>query len=105
MTFVRICPIIAISCVTGHNLDLLLKFLQVLPPSNHDREKLANDLAEFQVIKIFVRSNLIYEFTTDNFSEVINYFASNSGNEYGLIDYIEKYVRMLSFIRLMKFTP
>ena len=45
------CPIFAISCVNGRNLDLLLKFLNALPPLSNsgEREKVVQDLTEHQV--------------------------------------------------------
>jgi len=46
----RICPIFAISCVNGRNLDLLLKFLNALPPLSNgsEREKIVQALTEHQ---------------------------------------------------------
>lgn len=51
----RICPIFAISCVNGQNLDFLLKFLNVLPPtfSCHEREKIIQELTELQIDEIY----------------------------------------------------
>jgi len=46
----RICPIFAISCVNGRNLDLLLKFLNALPPvsNSSEKEKVVQALTEHQ---------------------------------------------------------
>jgi len=46
----RICPIFAISCVNGRNIDLLLKFLNALPPISNgsEREKIVQALTEHQ---------------------------------------------------------
>lgn len=51
----RICPIFAVSCVTGQNLDFLLKFLNFLPPicSGNEREKIMQELAELQIDEIY----------------------------------------------------
>ncbi|XP_025103681.1 GTP-binding protein 2-like isoform X1 [Pomacea canaliculata] len=51
----RITPIFTVSCVTGQNLDLILKFLHVLPPqhSHSERERLAQDLTEFQIDELY----------------------------------------------------
>lgn len=50
-----ITPIFTISNVTGENLDLLKKFLNVVPPIRNlkDREKYIQDLTEFQVDELF----------------------------------------------------
>ncbi|XP_022081456.1 GTP-binding protein 2-like [Acanthaster planci] len=50
-----ICPIFLVSCVTGKNLDMLKKFLHVLPPSHNsiEQEKLAQELTEFQVDEVY----------------------------------------------------
>jgi GTPase len=47
----RITPIFTISSVTGKNMDLLTKFLNVLPSMKNvkEREKLTQDNTEFQV--------------------------------------------------------
>ena len=42
-------PIFSVSAVTGVNLDLLLKFLNVIPPLNKDRERLVQCPTEYQV--------------------------------------------------------
>ena len=49
-----ICPIFAVSSVSGKNLDLLTKFLNVLPPllSTKEREQFMQELAEHQVSSI-----------------------------------------------------
>jgi len=46
-----ICPIFAVSCVTGENIDLLKKFLNILPPrlSNKDQERLSLLPVEYRV--------------------------------------------------------
>ncbi|KAL8612833.1 hypothetical protein ACOMHN_038088 [Nucella lapillus] len=51
----KIVPIFTVSCVTGQHLDLIIKFLQVLPPrrSHTEREHLAQDLTEFQIDELF----------------------------------------------------
>lgn len=51
----RIAPIFTVSCVTGRNLDLILKFLHVLPPqrSTLERERLTQDLTEFQIDELY----------------------------------------------------
>lgn len=45
----RIVPIFSVSAVSGVNLDLILKFLNVIPPLNKDREKLVQGPTEYQV--------------------------------------------------------
>lgn len=56
----RICPIFTISCVTGENLNLLKKFLNVLPPllNNTERDKLSQELAEFRVDEIYTNQSV-----------------------------------------------
>ncbi|KAK3094036.1 hypothetical protein FSP39_023275 [Pinctada imbricata] len=51
----RITPIFTISSVNGRNLDLLTKFLNVLPSNKHvrEREKLTQDPTEFQIDTLF----------------------------------------------------
>jgi GTPase len=51
----RICPIFAISCVSGCNLNLLLRFLNVLPPLNNssDHAKVVQDLTELQIDEVY----------------------------------------------------
>lgn len=51
----RITPIFTISCVTGENLDLILKFLNVLPhqKSHAERERLSHDHTEFQIDELY----------------------------------------------------
>lgn len=47
----NIVPIFCVSSVTGEGLDLLLKFLHVLPPgvSNKEKERLEQEIPEFQI--------------------------------------------------------
>jgi len=49
--FFRITPIFTVSSVTGKHLDLLTKFLNVLPPMKKvkEREKLKQHHTEYQV--------------------------------------------------------
>ena len=51
LNFARITPIFTVSNVTGQNLDLLRKFLNLLTPSQSmvDQEKLAQEPTEYQV--------------------------------------------------------
>ncbi|XP_022900782.1 GTP-binding protein 2 [Onthophagus taurus] len=51
----NIVPIFCVSSVTGEGLDLLLKFLHVLPPgvSNNERERLEQQTPEFQIDENF----------------------------------------------------
>nr|KAG5704212.1 hypothetical protein BaRGS_012500 [Batillaria attramentaria] len=51
----KIAPIFTVSCVTGRNLDLILKFLHVLPPqrSHTERERLTQDPTEFQIDELY----------------------------------------------------
>jgi GTPase len=51
-----ICPIFTISCVTGENIDLLKKFLNILPPrmSSKDQERLSLLPAEYRVCFILI---------------------------------------------------
>ncbi|XP_033641224.1 GTP-binding protein 2-like [Asterias rubens] len=51
----HICPIFLVSSVTGQHLDMLKKFLHVLPPSHSslEQEKLSQELAEFQVDEVY----------------------------------------------------
>jgi len=63
VTFVcRICPIFAISCVNGRNLDLLLKFLNALPPlsNSNEKEKIIQALTEHQARCSFILHCLVY---------------------------------------------
>jgi GTPase len=55
------CPIFTISCVTGENLNLLRKFLNVIPPllSNIERDKLTQELAEFRVDEIYTNNQSV----------------------------------------------
>ncbi|XP_033101158.1 GTP-binding protein 2-like [Anneissia japonica] len=50
-----ICPIFQVSSVTGENLDMLKKFLHVVPPlhTTHEQEKLIQEHAEFQIDEVF----------------------------------------------------
>ncbi|CAF1505288.1 unnamed protein product [Didymodactylos carnosus] len=50
-----ICPIFAISCTTGENIDLLKKFLNILPPrlSVIDQERLSKLPVEYRIDEIF----------------------------------------------------
>ena len=47
----KICPIFTSSCVNGTNINLLKKFLNVLPPfaNKKERESKIQDLTEFRV--------------------------------------------------------
>ena len=47
----NICPIFAVSSVTGENINLLKQFLNILPPrlTNSEREKLSQKPVEFRV--------------------------------------------------------
>ena len=51
-----ICPIFAISCVTGENINVLKKFLNILPPkiSSKEQERLSQALVEYRVRLISV---------------------------------------------------
>lgn len=51
----QVTPIFTVSCVTGENLNLVKKFLNLVPPSRSpmDQEKLAQDPTEYQVDEIF----------------------------------------------------
>jgi GTPase len=51
-----ICPIFAVSCVTGENIDLLKKFLNILPPrlSSKDQERLSLLPVEYRVCFIYL---------------------------------------------------
>eukprot|EP00794_Sanderia_malayensis_P020007 gene20007-21968_t len=51
----QVTPIFRVSCVNGQNLDLLKKFLFLVPPTNSsiEQEKLLQQPAEFQVDEIF----------------------------------------------------
>lgn len=48
----KICPVFTSSCVNGTNINLLKKFLNVLPPvaNKKERESKIQDLIEFRVI-------------------------------------------------------
>ena len=47
----RVTPVFTASCVTGENLDLVKRFLNLVPPARSplDQEKLAQEFAEYQV--------------------------------------------------------
>ncbi|XP_053375887.1 GTP-binding protein 2-like [Mercenaria mercenaria] len=49
----KIVPIFRVSSVTGANLDLLFKFLNVIPPLNKERDKLVQGPTEYQVDEVF----------------------------------------------------
>ncbi|CAH3165580.1 unnamed protein product [Porites evermanni] len=51
----QVTPVFTVSCVTGENLNLIKKFLNLVPPARSamDQEKLAQELTEYQVDKIF----------------------------------------------------
>jgi len=48
-------PVFTVSCVTGENLNLVKKFLNLVPPARSpmDQEKLAQECTEYQVDEIF----------------------------------------------------
>lgn len=48
-----IVPIFRVSSVTGENLDLLFKFLNVIPPLNKERDKLVQGPTEYQIDEVF----------------------------------------------------
>ncbi|XP_002731255.1 GTP-binding protein 2-like [Saccoglossus kowalevskii] len=56
----RICPIFTVSSVSGFHLDLLKRFLNVLPPlhNSKEQEKLTQESAEFQIDEIFSVPNV-----------------------------------------------
>ena len=47
----RICPIFAVSCLTGENIDLLKQFFNILPPrlTSKEQERLSQLPVEFRV--------------------------------------------------------
>uniref|UniRef100_A0A0A9X3A5 GTP-binding protein 2 n=2 Tax=Lygus hesperus TaxID=30085 RepID=A0A0A9X3A5_LYGHE len=51
----EVVPIFQVSCVTGEGLDLLAKYLHVLPPGcgTREKERLDQELPEFQIDEIF----------------------------------------------------
>lgn len=51
----QVTPIFTVSCVTGENLNLVKKFLNLVPPSRSpmDQERLSQELTEYQVDEIF----------------------------------------------------
>ena len=51
----RICPIFAVSSVTGENINLLKKFLNILPPrlSSQEQERLSQLPVEYRVRFLF----------------------------------------------------
>lgn len=49
----KIVPIFQVSSVTGANLDLIFKFLNVIPPLNKERDKLAQGPTEYQIDEVF----------------------------------------------------
>jgi GTPase len=53
----RICPVFLISCVTGRNLDLVKKFLNVLPPlvNKKDNELKMQQHTEFRVDEVYFK--------------------------------------------------
>jgi len=54
-----ICPIFAVSSVTGANIDLLKKFLNILPPrlTPNEQERLSQLPVEFRIHEIYVSNN------------------------------------------------
>ncbi|KAK3755477.1 hypothetical protein QZH41_017632, partial [Actinostola sp. cb2023] len=55
IVFYRITPIFTVSCVTGENLDLLKKFLNILQPTttSADKEKLAQAPTQYKIDETF----------------------------------------------------
>ncbi|KAH3846837.1 GTP-binding protein 2-like [Dreissena polymorpha] len=49
----RIVPIFRVSSVSGANLDLLYKFLNVIPPLNKDRDRMVQLPTEYQIDGVF----------------------------------------------------
>lgn len=51
----QVTPVFTASCVTGENLDLVKRFLNLVPPARSplDQEKLAQEFAEYQIDEIF----------------------------------------------------
>ena len=51
----RVTPVFTVSCVTGENLNLVRKFLNLVPPARSpmDQEKLAQECTEYQVRMCF----------------------------------------------------
>jgi len=51
-----ICPIFTVSCVTGENINLLKKFLNILPPrlSSKEQERLSQAPVEYRVTFSFL---------------------------------------------------
>ncbi|KAL9954791.1 hypothetical protein ACROYT_G042368 [Oculina patagonica] len=51
----QVTPVFTVSCVTGENLNLVRKFLNLVPPARSpmDQEKLAQECTEYQVDEIF----------------------------------------------------
>ncbi|CAF1402357.1 unnamed protein product [Rotaria sordida] len=54
----HICPILSISCITGENIDLLKKFLNILPPrlSRNDQEILSQLPVEYRIDQIYTNN-------------------------------------------------
>jgi hypothetical protein len=59
---IRVCPIFQVSNVVGTNLDLLRKFLNLIPVSRPDHE---NESAEFQIDDVYwvIILNICYFFS------------------------------------------
>ncbi|CAF1448497.1 unnamed protein product [Adineta steineri] len=55
----RICPIFSVSCVTGENIDLLKKFLNILPPrlSSKEQERLSQSPVEYRIDAIYINNS------------------------------------------------
>jgi GTPase len=51
----KICPIFAMSCVTGTNLATLTKFLNVLPPLSCNKQHDMQELTEFRVDEVYFK--------------------------------------------------
>ncbi|UJR16202.1 hypothetical protein I4U23_003112 [Adineta vaga] len=53
-----ICPIFTISCVTGKNIDLLKKFLNILPPrlSSKEQERFSQLPVEYRIDAIYINN-------------------------------------------------
>lgn len=51
----QVTPVFTVSCVTGENLNLVRRFLNLVPPARSpmDQEKLAQECTEYQVDEIF----------------------------------------------------
>ena len=92
-----ICPIFAVSCVTGENIDLLKKFLNILPPrlSSKDQERLSLLPVDFRVR--FVEFNLTGSYFAIVFIQIDEIYTNNASGAAVVGGTLKRYKKSLSY--------